>query len=130
MKVVLRKSLKGTQVWIAGTVFDSSEAPIPPEVLYEVRAGSSIVEVLSQGLAPPSVAAPPVSHVEFHQIPETWPEPLFPEPEMPPPLAVEKEEYHYGAKKESRREEGKAEEGSAEEGTKEPQKVVRRVVRK
>lgn len=122
MKVVLRTSLKGSQVWIAGTVFDSAESPIPPEVMHEIRAGSSIVEVLSQGLAPPDLAAPPVPHVEIHMAPET-----LPEPEIPPPLEVKKEPYHYAAKKEKHKE---VKEGSAEKGSEEPEKVARRFIRK
>jgi hypothetical protein len=128
MRVVLRTSLKGSQVWIAGTVFDSSEAPIPSEVMYEVRAGSSIVEVLSQGLAPPDVVAPPVPQIEIHMTPET-----FPEPEIPPPLEVEKEAYHYGSKqKESPSKESPSKESPGKEipGKEESEKVARRSIRK
>lgn len=124
MRVVLRTSLKGTQLWIAGTVFDSAETAIPPEVMHEVRAGSSIVEVLSQGLAPPDLAAPPVPpiEIEMHKTPET-----LLEPEIPPPQTVEKEPYHYASKKEKHKE---VKEGSAEKGTEEPEKVARRSIRK
>jgi hypothetical protein len=128
MRVVLKTSLKGTQVWIAGTVFDSADAAIPDEVMFEVRAGSSLVEVLPEVLAPPSPTAPPAPQIEIHMTPE-----MLPEPTMPPPLEIiaEKEAYHYGTKqKESRSEKGKAEKGSTEEGSKEPQKVVRRIMRK
>ena len=47
MKVEIKKTLKASTVWKKGAVFDDTVAPIPGDILNEVKNGSPAVRVIA-----------------------------------------------------------------------------------
>jgi len=74
MKIEIIKTLKGATVWKKGTVFDDAVAPIPGNILNEVRHGSKAVRVIS--------AEKPIAEIETEiENEDTVAEPTSPAPE-------------------------------------------------
>ena len=73
MKIELLASLKGSKLWGKGTVFDSTVAPIPGDILKEAAKGSAFVKVTATE-KPITVAVETENEIADNAAPHVAPE--------------------------------------------------------